>query len=151
MFIEKSIDITISNIDAKHKQDLKSSIEEIIKSIHSSDDLDELNQKIILGLFKMIMLFIGEIPDNYHLKKLNKTSHYSLNKNRQIVYLQTDEQKVKMIINNATQYDSDDTQSHNEYHLIKKLNEDFRGNYSRFLDWYRMEHTEKYLSLFINS
>jgi hypothetical protein len=148
-FAEKSIENTIRTVDAEHKQELMSNIKNIKKNIKSEKSLNELNEQIVLGLFKTMFLLIGEIPDNYVLNKLNNASHWRLNNYRQIVYLQTDKQKVKLIINNAPQFESTENQTHNKNYLLNKLNEDFNGNYSRFLDWYIAQYRDNYFSMFI--
>jgi hypothetical protein len=146
--IELSLQNTIEISDKEHKNTLIKHCTDLREKISGTNDLNELNEKIILGLMNLVFSLIGDRPDHFELKKVNSTNHWKLNKNRQLMYYQSNEHKVNLIIEKAPQIGQFSDEKYNKNFLIRKLQFDFNGNFTTFLDWYKMEHFEHYNELF---
>ena len=145
--IEKSIRLTIENIDATHKTNLINDCQYIRDNISNARNLNEINEKTILGLFRLIFLFIGEKPNNWKFDKPYHSNHWTLNKKRQVVYIQSAKQKAELILEKASKNDDLREDSFNFHSLHKKLFYDFKGDYQKFIDWIKKNYTEKYLEI----
>jgi len=145
--IERSIILTIDNIDSTHKTNLINDCQYIRDKISKSRNLNEINEKTILGLFRLIFLFIGEKPNNWNLDKPYHSSHWTLNKRRQVIYIQSAKQKAELILEKAPNNDDFKEDTFNYHSLHKKLFYDFNGDYQKFIDWIKINHTEKYLEI----
>lgn len=145
--IEKSIILTIENIDSTHKTNLINDCQYIRYHISNARNLNDINEKTILGLFRLIFLFIGEKPNNWELDKPYHSNHWTLNKRRQVIYIQSAKQKAELILEKAPNNDDFEKDTFNYHSLHKKLFQDFNRDYQKFLDWIKINHTEKYLEI----
>jgi len=146
--IEYSIINTIEISDKKHKDYLLIICQDTRELISKSLDLNDLNEKTILGLFKLIFYLIGDRPDHWDYIKVNKSKHWMLNSHRQIMYYQSNEHKVNLIINNAPSVNHLNDGKYNKKTLIDKLHHDLNSDYGKFLDWYKNEYRDKYYELY---
>jgi len=143
--IELSIANTIENCDAGHKNYLLQLCQETKERISESLTIDELNEEIILELFKIIFNLIGDQPNHWDHNKINKRDDWKLSKHRQLMYYQSNQQKISLIIDEAPEeYNGKYTRRL----LIEKLNRDYKGNYSEFLDWHKKNFREMHDKLF---
>lgn len=146
--IELSIDRTIEISDRNHKAQLLSICRITKEEISEANNLNDLNEKTILGLIKLIFYLIGDRPDHFGLQKVNKPDHWKLNSHRQIMYYQNNEQKVRLIIDQAPQIDEWNDGVYNRNILIVKLNRELKGDHAKFLDWYKDEYPDKYYEFY---
>ena len=112
--------------------------------VSKSKDLNKINEKAILGLIKIIFELIGERPDNWELDKVNNKKHWKLNKSRQIMYIQTNKQKAEQFIKFAPVLNESNENTYNKELLRNKLFVVFNKDYQRFLEWLKVEHSDKY-------
>jgi hypothetical protein len=146
--IEFSIDKTIEISDRKHKAQLLSICKNTKEEISKVSNLNGLNEKTILGLIKLIFYLLGDRPDHFDLQKVNKSDHWRLNSHRQIMYYQNNEQKVRLIIDQAPQIDEWNDGVYNRNILIAKLHRELSGDHAKFLDWYKDEYPDKYYEFY---
>jgi hypothetical protein len=145
--IEKSIRLTIENTDSAHKTNLINKCQYIRDKLSKARNLNEINEKTILGLFRLVFLLIGDEPNNWEFDKPYHSNHWTLNKKRQVVYIQTAKQKAELILKKASKYDDLKEDSFNYHSLHNKLFYDLNGDYQRFIDWIKKNYTEKYLEI----
>lgn len=146
--IEQSIDTTIEISDKKHKDYLLFVCKDTKDQISKAKNLNDLNEKTILGLIKLVFYLIGDRPNHWGLQKVNKPDHWKLNSHRQIMYYQSNEHKVNLIIDKSPPIDHINDGKYNRNILIEKLHMELNGNHAKFLDWYKNEYRDKYYELF---
>jgi len=146
--IESSIQNTLEVSDKAHKDNLLFLCQDTRKRISNSSDLNDLNEKTILGFIKLVFYLIGDRPEHNDLLKVNKPEHWKLNSHRQIMYYQSNEHKVSLIIDRAPAIDQFNDGKYNKNKLLDKLHRDFSGDNRKFLDWFKNEHLDKYNELF---
>lgn len=132
--IELSIANTIENCDTGHKNYLLQLCQETKERISKSLTINELNEEIILELFKIIFNLIGDQPNHWDHNKINKTDDWKLSEHRQLMYYQSNQHKTNLIIDEAPE---DYNGKYTRRLLIEKLNRDFKRNYSEFIDWHK--------------
>ena len=144
----KSISLSIQNtleiVDNEHKNHLIKICDNIREKISNASDINDLNQETIVGLFNLIFYTLGDRPDHWDLNKVNKGDHWRLNTHRQVMYYQNNERKVRIIIDNAPSIDSYNDQLYNKLILMKKLHQEFGGNHTKFIEWYKENYQELY-------
>lgn len=145
-YIEKSIENSIETTDSFHKRQLHSLCNRTKESIENSKGINQINQNTIIGLVKLIFELIGQYPDNWNLSRLNHKQHYELNKYRQIVYNQTDEQRYYYILRLSETHLRDKIPSYAQ--LINIFSYECNKDYSNFIKWFKKNHSNYYMEIF---
>jgi len=144
--IEKCIVNTIDCNDSAHKEELLSLCQTAQEEITKAKTINKINITSILYLSELSFNLIGDMPDNWNKKKINKNQHWQLNAHRQIIYYQSDMHKANLIIDKAPLVN--ENSEYNNCILSNKLHYDFNKDYTRFIDWHKMTYKEKHSELF---
>lgn len=145
--IQKSIDKTITVIDADHRYRLDLECKLLKDNIKNASSIDEINEKTILGLIKLVFYLIGERPNNSHRHNTNNNKYWELNSQRQLLYFQTNKQKFNAIINNAPKEQYSNSKLYNQNLLIQKF-QNLNRNFAKFVAWHQSEYPIEHLNLF---
>jgi hypothetical protein len=150
--VEKAIKENISDTDEYHKKELFTRIERIKSSNKSTQRRKEsFEQSIITQLFEIILLLIGDLPNNIGRsldgeKELTNSHHWILSRYRNIVYTQSYTQKKNLIFDYYSLSANSNSKIKKDY-LSKKYIE-FRQNDRNFISWFKTEHPNEYISIF---
>jgi hypothetical protein len=144
--IEKCITNTIDCDDYTHKEELLALCCIAQQEITKAKTINKINITSILYLSKLSFNLIGDMPDNWDKKKVNKNQHWQLNAHRQIIYYQSNMHKANLIIDKAPSVN--ESSEYNNCSLSNKLHYDFNKDYARFIDWHKITYKEKHSELF---
>ena len=139
--LKTSICVNIDIADLAFRSKIISICDEAIIKLEEAENMDEINTITIERLVKLTFMLQGGLPNNWNKKSVNLPHNWKLNTFRKVVYLQTDKNKVDIILNT---YKNDEDIGD----LYNKLNRDYKRNYSRFLDWFKKEYPERYSDIF---
>lgn len=109
--------------------------------------IDQINEKVILGLIKLVFYLIGERPNHLKMYNTNHSKSWKLNSQRQILYIQSNEQKFKRIIEAAESENYNNSNGYNRNFLFRQLNT-FHRDYCKFIEWHKSEYPNEHLKLF---
>lgn len=146
--IKTGVEINIEQVDNKHKQDLIDKCDNIINGIEQASSVNEISEKMVVGLVRITFGLLGNQPDHWNRKKVNNAKHWRLNQYRQITYISSLEQKVNLIIDSAPPIGIASADDYNSTALRRKLHRDFNGSHAKFLEWFKSEFKDGYLRLF---
>lgn len=142
--IEENLTIT----DRMHRQQLLELIEREEKFIRTSKSFNELDQQMVAFLIEMFFLLVGLSPNRWRKENVaNIKANWKLNDYRQIQYVQTPEQKERVILG-AIQ---------TRYPEIRENWSDFvldiywkECNYEpeKLIEWFKQNHPDMYMELF---
>jgi hypothetical protein len=129
-----------------HITEIKKLVEEEINNITRSKDVETIYKNLVIFYPKLLFLIIGEIPQNSQVKKkLSNKSNWTLNKYRQISYIQNDEQKYNLLIKILENNYFDDLESLVE--LRKKFSKDNK-QFKSFTEWFKNNFPIHYIKIF---
>lgn len=143
----KSTFINIDSSDEYHRSKLKDNFDFYESNIESAKTKTEINILMIEFLTTLSFLLLGELPDNYNMTLTNNVKHWKLDEYRKIIYTQNDLQKTKLIMSLT-----DDSMYCNKLpsqkELYKKLNDEFKGDFNKFISWFKSSFSQIYLDVF---
>ena len=95
---------------------------------------------------KLCLLLMGDLPNHWRKKVVNRSKYFRLNQRRSLIYIQSRQQKVNLIVRECT-----DGQFAGRFSDDKK--EQMRRNTSKmdndeFLEWFQNSHMALHLELF---
>lgn len=129
-----------------HITEIKKIVEEEINNIKKSKDVETMYKNLVIFYPKLLFLIIGEIPQNSQVKKkLSNKGNWTLNKYRQISYIQNDEQKYNLLIKTLENNYFDDLESIVE--LRKKFSRDNK-HFKSFTEWFKNNFPTHYIKIF---
>ena len=130
--------------DKLHFESLIKTIDSSIEYIKKQKDREIINGIILSTLSRIVFLLIGEIPNNYEEGKDNKGS-WSLNKSRQIIYIQKSRHKEEVLFRLAQSGQIEgiaDTIELNSQFLKEKMKKETK------IEWFERTRPSEFLSIF---
>ena len=146
-YIKKTIEVNIES-DRYHQNKLKSLLD-LEKRIKKYKDINDINIEIIEIFTIVIFELIGNLPGHLHCKHPYGENYWKLGGFRKIIYLQSDSQKVNLIIyivDVIKKYKIDIPTKY--YNLSELYSFKFKSNPVVFLDWFKSEYPEFYCEIF---
>ena len=146
-YIKKTIEVNIES-DRYHQNKLKSLLD-LEKRIKKYKDINDINIEIIEIFTIVIFELIGNLPGHLHCKHPYGDNYWKLGGFRKIIYLQSDSQKVNLIIyivDVIKKYKIDIPTKY--YNLSELYSFKFKSNPVVFLDWFKSEYPEFYCEIF---
>jgi len=146
-YIKKTIEVNIES-DRYHQNKLKSLLD-LEKRIKKYKDINDINIEIIEIFTIVIFELIGNLPGHLHCKHPYRDNYWKLGGFRKIIYLQSDSQKVNLIIyivDVIKKYKIDIPTKY--YNLSELYSFKFKSNPVAFLDWFKSEYPEFYCEIF---
>jgi hypothetical protein len=144
--LKSAIEINIQDIDALHYKSLLDRIEILEKEVRESGSVEELGQSVVLRMFQLVFLLVGDTPNNWDLKKKTHKTHFSLKKHRGIHYSQSLEQKFNSIIDNAPSNQFSEMK-YSKQMLLNSFTTEHNRDFKRFLDWHKKSFPETHLTV----
>jgi len=137
--LNKSIDINIST-DAIHKAQIARYIRILKSSIDSPENTDP---EVILALVGLCFELMGGSLDHRSRKVINDNpSNFCTDSMRSVSYSQDFGQKYRTIIQSSF-YDE-----FKKYYSTGQLEENFRGKFREFIEWFKKQYPAAYAQLF---
>lgn len=106
---------------------------------------------LVAALCRLCLLLLGEMPDHWEKKTINRPEHFMLDQFRSLQYCQSAEQKAKLIIATYVEpqlsrepRNEDADRLWNEYTRVYNR----KGKHAEFVDYFRKTYPNEYLSLF---
>jgi len=146
-YIKKTIEVNIES-DRYHQNKLKSLLD-LEKRIKKYKNINDINIEIIEIFTIVIFELIGNLPGHLHCKHPYGDNYWKLGGFRKIIYLQSDSQKVNLIIyivDVIKKYKIDIPTKY--YNLSEFYSFKFKSNPVVFLDWFKSEYPEFYCEIF---
>ena len=146
-YIKKTIEVNIES-DRYHQNKLKSLLD-LEKRIKKYKNINDINIEIIEIFTIVIFELIGNLPGHLHCKHPYGDNYWKLGGFRKIIYLQSDSQKVNLIIyivDVIKKYKIDIPTKY--YNLSELYSFKFKSNPVVFLDWFKSEYPEFYCEIF---
>lgn len=140
--IDWAIEINLLT-DGLHKKKIRYKLDNLKRCISNKENTDP---EIIISLVSLCFELIGSLPDNRAHIHANKKSYFNLSGNRSIHYIQSPDQKVRVILDSASYEPFNAHYSYNE--MISKYYTEFSNNAQRFLVWYKSQFPQLYSILF---
>lgn len=144
--LKSAIDLNVQDIDAAHQNSLNNKLEMINHDISKAKSFEELGQFVVLRLFQLIFLLLGDIPKNWELQKKTNHTHFSLQRHRGIHFSQTLEQKFNSIIDNAPINELSQSK-YSRQMLLNEFVSSHNRNMKKFLEWHKHNFPETHLKL----
>lgn len=146
--IKAAINVNI-NTDSFHRSRIDLALKTMEDSFKEGEiESKFIESKFIEGLIKLVFLLSGDIPDNRKKKVVNKDQYFILQKYRNLVYMQSNAQKARTIIE-ANRYDPDLSEN-----IRKEIEDHYYFKYRAgrrnppFIDYYKKKFPERYSKLF---
>ncbi len=145
--LRRTIELNLTT-DKQHYKQIQGSLEKLEISF-KDDDFEPL---YMIGLFKLIFLILGDLPNNWRKKSTSNDNSYLLNRRRSFFYNQTTRQKINVI----AEAHRDKKEFENKikwWELSSKFRKEHPGvkqsAYSQeFLTWYSNQYPLLYSQLF---
>lgn len=132
--------------DNSHNQQLIFVIAQFKNSIDSKAE----EAVLITSLFRLCFLLLGDMPNHWRKKIVNRPEHFMLDRFRSVHYSQSPKQKADLImktyiepklVRNSERADA-------EKALLKYHRYNRQRRYYEFIEWFRGKYPDKYLELF---
>lgn len=109
-YLDKSLAINVQT-DRIHQEQITFAMENLKDSVNrpTSETL------IICALFRLCFLLIGNQPNNWNEKKLNKSDSYLLDRYRKIHFTQTIQQKAYLVLDTFFSHGDEDDKGSLDY------------------------------------
>jgi hypothetical protein len=146
-YIKKSIIIN-ANTDHFHKSELIKTCNTIEEKIKKSKSFDEINLETIEGFIRLVFLLLGNMPNHWDRKSPYLDKFWELDGHRTLIYSQSDEQKVYLIINLVDIRKQFSIKVEDYENLSSLFYKRFRENASEFLSWFKDSYPETYCQIF---
>lgn len=145
--IEKAINQSIETNDINHKNELSFLCYKTKENVEKASNINSINLEVISGLVKIIFILLGQMPNNWFKKIVNRPDSWKLNDFRTIIYTQNYTQKANLIIYLSDKSAYNEGLPHkNDLNLI--LYKDFQNNNQKFVDWFKQNYPNNYLKMF---
>lgn len=126
--------------DAIHRQKIDRHVRLVKKAIHAGT---EAEPQVIAELLFLAFELIGGMPKNTEVEHASKKSYFDLRRHRTIHYLQSPEQKARLIL------DTSGWKMFNEHYSISEIEDEYYGKDKvKFLEWFKQKHPAVYAKLF---
>lgn len=141
--LRKTIELN-TNTDKKHLEEINGALEKLDISFKDKD----FEPLYIVGLFKLIFLLLGDLPNNWS-RKTNINRSFFLHGRRQLVYNRNLEQKVTTILR-AHEQNEKFQKIINRWDLSKLFRTETHKDIlsQDFLRWYSDNYPNLYAELF---
>jgi len=139
----KAIELNIST-DKKHSKEIQFALEKLERSF-KDEDFEPL---YIIGLFQIIFLILGDLPNNWR-RKVNIGRSFSLNAKRELIYNRNLDHKINTILSAHIQDEkfSEEISSSNLTNLFRKETKN-NVRSREFIEWYSDKFPNLYSTLF---
>ena len=141
--IKKAISINVDT-DEFHRKEMLDICDIAIEKINQSQSIDEVNIKMLEYAIKMIFRLLGNMPHNSRRRNVGHQNIWKLDSYRKLTYTQTLDQKINLILKVIKSRKN--TQPSCEQ-LLEKLWDDFKGDKSAFLNWYKETFKDDYIKI----
>ena len=141
--LERATQINLDTADNYHKDKINNRLHCLAKEIKEAKNVNDMNRECIIELVRLNLLLLGDIPNNWKLKKVTQDGHFKLSLHRKMTFTQSTGQKVQLIFDLA--------EGGFEGLKYQKLVDEYlrlEGNRDLFLKWFRETHTSTYLKIF---
>jgi len=145
--IKRAITLNLSEIDSIYKNNLIEHCSNTISKIKICKDIDRINITIIDFYTRLSFQLLGDLPDNWDCHRTAHSSNWKLDKHRNILYISSDKQKSFIILDSYRNY-ANELKPFSEEDLWNKLNYELSNNYTKFIDWFKLEYPLVYVKLF---
>ena len=165
--LKKHIRINLDKTDCNHFKELISLCDEAKDEINSAEFIDKVNESAFIFMTKLAFLLMGRMPNNWEKKVLNHNNHYRLDQYRSVTYSQSVEQKVNLVLDSFSEYHEEAMKipvyqqytesSHHHppelarYFIEDKLFKEFNKNQYKFIEWFKDNFKNIYMSIFFNN
>ena len=136
--------------DALHREQ----IQHALQSLKGAVRQPEREALLVTGLVRLCFLLLGDAPNHWRKKVVNRPDYFALDRFRSIHYAQSPEQRARMIwrtavyprIEKARQAGPDDPDAERWHSLYHRL--DRGGRHAEFIEAFRRECATEYVKLF---
>lgn len=141
--LEKYIAANVET-DRAHLRMIKQRLDSMEKALtprarHSREPL------LLRALSELILLLLGDMPDHWDKKTVNRPEYYRLDHRRRLQYYQSRQQKINLILFACRNY-QETRLNDDENKQIRIQARKLKG--ADFLDWFRVNHRETYGKIF---
>ncbi len=145
VIIRQAVSANVKATDRLHREELLDRCNSVQTALRAAKGINELNLAMIQHLAEVSFLLMGGLPSNWKGSHVSGPRGWKLDAVRSVVYFQTPEQKVQLILDQARR--------HNRTLHDQMMDQLFRlrTNPNRigvFLKWVRQNHEDFYLTLF---
>jgi len=145
--IKSSIAQTITAVDNHHLKQLLIQIENCKIEIKKAKSFELLFSIIITFQAKLIISFIGELPDNFGKRKVtNQPANWQLNTYRQIGYTQSREQKFELLRKLFKEGQLSDIYKNYSEAVVEYQRDHLKGE--DLYNWFKRSYPQKYIEIF---
>lgn len=130
--------------DRHHLITIDETCERAEAHIRSAKSIDDVSQETIQTLARLCFLLVGQMPNHYDSKSPYRDDNWILNQERRVQFVQTNAQKVNLILALAEQGFFEGPMQAAKFRV--KIHE--LGGCAEFLEWFRIEYAIEYSSLF---
>lgn len=135
--VEIAVDRNVDT-DAIHRQKIDRHVRLAKEAIHAGMDSEP---QVIAELLFLTFELIGGIPKNTEVEHASKESYFDLRRHRTIHYLQSPEQKARLIVDTASMF--------NKHYSRSEIEDQYFGKDTvKFLSWFKQKHPAVYAMLF---
>ncbi|TAL38925.1 MAG: hypothetical protein EPN93_03345 [Spirochaetes bacterium] len=143
-----SIESTIHSVDSKHLSDLIELVEHMKTTIGKCKDIHELDQVYLSKITQLCFMIIGDFPKRWKINQVrNAKSIWNLNSHRQLVYIQTAEQKAHSLFSAIQGKYHDRFPSWSDF-VLNIYYRECSNNPEILIKWIKKNHPDIYLELF---
>ena len=132
--------------NALHKARLLQICDLTRRDVKEANGIDAINMGLIEGLTKLVFELLGDMPNNSDMKVVNKPNHFLVRSKRTLLYHQSPEQKVDVILSLANDHHY---KSHvpSYIELRDKLWFEYAGA-GEFINWFKSRYPDVYADVF---
>jgi hypothetical protein len=145
--IRHAMYVNVDSGDLFHRKLLLGLCEQAGRDIGRAETKDEVNLLTIRYLVHLVFHLMGDMPDHWGRRVVNRSRDWRLDDNRKLIYAQTAEQKTRLI------WSLPETQEFKgiiptKLALWLKFRRDCGSDPNKFIEWFRREYQPVYLEVF---
>ena len=143
-----AIEETLTITDRLHRQQILELIEQKEQLIRTHKSFNELDQTMIASLIEIVFLLIGLAPNRWRKENVaNIKGNWKLNDYRQIQYVQTPEQKERVIFAAIQSKCQDQFPSWSDF-VMDIYWKECDSDPEKLIVWFKQNHPDMYMELF---
>jgi hypothetical protein len=139
--------LNVDSGDLFHRNSLLRLCEQAESEISRARTNDEVNLLTIRYLVHMMFHLMGDMPNHWGRRAVNRSGDWRLDAHRKLIYTQTAEQKTNLIFH-LPQIRGFKGRIPDLLDLNLKFRRDCRRDPRKFIEWFRREYQTVYLEVF---
>lgn len=145
--VHRATYVNIDSGDRFHKKWLLGLCDRADAEIRSARTKDDLHLLTIRFLAQMVFRLLGDMPNHWSNRTVNRLSDWRLDKNRKLIYAQTPVQKANLLfhLSNEKGFKGRIPQTLDMWLTIRR---DFGGDFNQFIEWFRSKYQSVYHEVF---